>query len=206
MILQWFIPAKCQNPLWEMEMNSLERTASRKILIFFFLGHNSRITKTNTVILIKETVEEPWENWSTNQLLIATRQHWDGEPGEIQTHTSISLRNCYHESKIICAQFEGCHRHWHRHFPQGCSVGHITSLKLKSVPSAKSSPACFYLPWVRKASFLGFGVFLSLASLIFKFYLLFLLFLSKCQKLTYGLVLPSLYQCHSKVICESPAE
>lgn len=44
-------------------MNSLERTASRKNLDFFFflLGHNSRITKTNTVILIKETVEEPGE-------------------------------------------------------------------------------------------------------------------------------------------------
>lgn len=57
MILQQFIPAKCQRPLWEMQMNSLEWTASRKILVFFFLGHNSRITKTNTFILIRRLLK-----------------------------------------------------------------------------------------------------------------------------------------------------
>lgn len=39
-------------------MNSLERIASR---FFFSLGMMARITKTNTFILIKETVEDPQE-------------------------------------------------------------------------------------------------------------------------------------------------
>lgn len=43
-------------PNREIEMNTLERIASRKM--FFSLGMIARITKTNTVILIKETVEE----------------------------------------------------------------------------------------------------------------------------------------------------
>lgn len=74
MALQWFTPVKRQNPLGKTEMNSLERIASR---FFFSLGMMARITKTNTFILIKETVEDPQEKWSTNQLRIVTMQHGD---------------------------------------------------------------------------------------------------------------------------------
>lgn len=108
-LLQWFYNDLSQPNVTthygKCRWTVLKGQHQEKSWFFFSLRHNSRITKTNTVILIKESFEEPGENWSTNQLLIGTRLHWDGEPAEIQTHARISLQNCCLESKIICAQF-----------------------------------------------------------------------------------------------------